>query len=129
LRLFRHILAGDMENVLVMAKGEVDLVETAIGFVDAIFRLVLTNLAVWVGRKKFRENNLVGVSATNRERITHYGPLRLPIQTKNFSKIVQKARENEPAWMAILSNGFGRLEEMLDLREISVWITVVNQSV
>src|SRR2546423_1102645 len=88
LGFFWDISARDMKDVFVVSKGEVNFVEPAIRLVHAVFCLILADITVWVGRKKVRENNLLGVCAANREGIAHYGPLRLAVQTKNFSEVV-----------------------------------------
>src|SRR3989475_11871447 len=106
LRFFRQIPSRCLIDVLVVSEREVDLIEAAVRFVDAILGLVLGNLAIGIGGKEFRENDLIRVSTADREGIAYYGPLRLPIQAEHFSKIVHKAGENEPARMTILANRF-----------------------
>src|ERR1700730_16794883 len=108
-----------------MTEREVNLVEPAVLFVDAILGLVVGHPAVRVGRKKFRENDLIRVSTTDRERAAHDCPLGFAIQTEHFSKIMHKSGKDEPARMTILANCFGGLKEMLDLGEVGIGVAVV----
>src|SRR4029077_13562076 len=129
LRLFRNISARDMKDVLVMPKREVNVVEAAIRLVNATFCLVTANFAVGVSRKKFRENDLLGVRAANRESIAHHGPLWLTVKTKDFPEVVQEARQDEPTRMAVLPDCFRGLKEMLDLSQGGRRNDFVNQSI
>ena len=65
-----------------MSKREVDLVEPAVLFVDAIFGLVVGDLTVRVGGKEFWEDDLIRVSTTDRKLLRNSGllfPLALSI--------------------------------------------------
>jgi hypothetical protein len=79
LRFFGNIAARNMKDVLVVSEREMNLVEAAIGFVNAELRLIFGNFAIGVSRKEFRENNLVGIRATDREGVAYNGPLRLSV--------------------------------------------------
>src|SRR5580704_4127068 len=129
LSLFRQIPPRRLVDVFIMSKREVDLIEPAIRFVNTILGLVAGNLAIRVGGKEFWENDLIRVSAGDREGIAHHCPLGLPIQAEHFSKIMYKASENEPTRVTILANCFGGLKEMFDLREIGIGVAVVHKGV
>ena len=85
--------------------------------------------AVGIRGEKLGKNDLVGVSATDRECVTDHRPLRLAIQAEHFAEIVHKTGEHKPARMPILANRLGCLEQMFDLREIRIRIAIVNQGV
>jgi len=129
LGFFRQIFTRRLIDVLVMSKREVDFVEPAVSFVNAIFGLVAGDLAVRVGGKEFWEDDLIRVPTTDRKGIAHDRPLRFSIQAEHLSKIMHKASENEPAWMTILANCFGGLKEMFGLSEIGVGVAVVHEGV
>lgn len=120
LRFLGNIVARDLINVLVVAERKMNFIEAAIRFVDAIFGLILRNFAVGVGGEEFGENDVRRISAADRERIAHDGPLRLPVKAKNFSEIMQKTGEDKPARITIFANCFGSLQQVLDLGEIGV---------
>src|SRR6266699_2297473 len=129
LRLLRQKPPRYLIDVFVVSKREMDLIEPAVRFVDAIIGLVFGNRAIGIGGKEFRKNDLLRESASDRERITHYGPLGLPVETEHFAEIVHKTGQNEPARMTILANRFGGLQEMFDLGQIGVGIAVVHQRI
>ena len=87
------------------------------------------DLAVGVGRQEFAEHDLVGVGAAHREGIAHDGPLRLAEQAQHLAEVVNQARQHEPARMPVAANRFGRLQQVLDLRQAGVGIAVVDQRV
>src|SRR5260221_1659844 len=126
---FWEISARDMKDVLVMSKGEVDVVEPTIRPVHAVLCLILADTTVGIRRKELWKNNLLGVCATNRESVADYGQLWLAIQAKNFSEVVQEARKDKPTWVAVFPDCFRCLEEMLDLRKVGVRIAFVNQRI
>jgi len=129
LGFFGNVAAGNVVDVLVVAEGEMDVVESAVRFVDAVLGLVLWDIAVGAGGEEFRENNFAGVGTTYREGVADHGPLRLTIETEDFAEVVEESGEDEPAGMAVLANRFGRLQEMFDLGEIGVGVAFVHQRV
>src|SRR5712692_11880249 len=129
LRLLRQIPPRYLIYVFVVSKREMNLIEPAVRFVDAIIGLVFGNRAIGIGGKEFRKNDLLRESASDRERITHYGPLGLPIKAEHFPEIVHKTGQNEPARMTILANRFGGLQQVLDLSQIGIGVAVVHQRV
>src|SRR5258707_2535563 len=60
---------------------------------------------------------------------THDAPLGLAIQARAFSKIVKKSGKHHPPWMTITSDCFRCLQQMLDLGQIRVGVTVVNERI
>src|SRR5260370_12017094 len=96
LGLFRQIPPRRLIDVFIMSKREVGLVEPAVRFVDAILGLVLGDLAIRVGGKEFRENDLIRVSTAGREGISHHGPLALPLPAAHFSKTLYQTRQDRP---------------------------------
>src|SRR5207253_680156 len=97
-----------------MPEREMHLVEPAVRFIDAVLGLILGDLRVRIGGEECRENHLVGIRTSHWERVTHDRPLRLTIKAEHFSQIMHKARENEPARMAVLANRLGSLQKVLD---------------
>src|SRR6516162_1410964 len=83
LGFFGNVAAGNGGDVLVVAEGEMDVVESAVRFVDAVLGLVLWDIAVGAGGAEFRENNFAGVGTTYREGVADHGPLRLTIETED----------------------------------------------
>src|SRR5438445_13623694 len=110
-----------------MSKREVLAIDDAVRFVDAILGLVIRNRAIRVGGEELRKKDLIRVSAADGEGIADYGPLGLAIEAEHFSKIVQKAGENEPARMTIVANSPCGLQEELCLSQIGVSVVVVHQ--
>src|SRR5215475_12049919 len=111
-----------MIDILVMSEREMNVVESAIRFVNAAFGLIPADFAVRVGGEKFRKNNLLGISTAHGKRISDHGPLRLAVKTQHFPEIVDEAGENEPARMAVFANCFGGLQQVLDLRQVRIRI-------
>src|SRR5579859_1771552 len=77
---FGNVIARDLINVFVVPKRKMYFVETAVRFVDAIFRLILGNFAVGIGGEKFREDDVVRISAADGESVAHDSPLRFAVQ-------------------------------------------------
>src|SRR5690242_11005329 len=67
--------------------------------------------------------------ATDGEGVADHGPLRLAVEAKDFSEIVNQAGEDKPARVAIAPYLLGGLEQVIELREIGVRIAVINQRV
>jgi len=107
----------------------VDPGETAARLIDSLLSLILRGLRIGVLSKIVVKNDLVGPCAAHRKRISHHGPLRLSVEAQHFAKIVEEAGQNKPAGMAILPNCFGRLQQVLDLREVGVRIAFINERV
>src|SRR5438045_6569940 len=103
LRFLGQVFLRHAKNVFVVSKREVRVIQAAVRLVDSILRLVLGLAAVWIGGKELGKNDLIRVGAAHGERIADDSPLRLTIEAEHFSKIVQKARENEPPRMAVLA--------------------------
>src|SRR6185437_1701909 len=61
--------------------------------------------------------------------VSNHSPLRLSPQAKNFTEIMNEARQNKPAWVPVSPDGFRRLQQMLDLGEVCVGITIIDQSI
>jgi hypothetical protein len=53
LGFFGDVAAGDVVDVLVVAAGEMDVVKSAVWFVDALVGLELWDVAVGVGHEEF----------------------------------------------------------------------------
>ena len=91
--------------------------------------MIFGHFAVGVGGEKFRENNLIGIRAAHGEGVADDSPLRFAIETENFAKIMHEASEHHPIRVAVFANGFGRLKEMLNLRQVGIGIAIVDQRV
>src|SRR5215467_9666780 len=128
-RFFRQIALGDLINIFVVAKREMDVVEAAVRFIDAVLGLIASDFAVGVGREKFRENDFAGIGTAHWKRIAHYSPLRLAVKTQHLAEVVHEAGEYEPARMAVFADRFGGLQQMLYLRQVGVGIALVHQRV
>ena len=87
-------------------------------------------LAVRVVRQKIWETrSCPEYAAPTRKGVAHHGPLRLAPEAKDLPEVVNEAREDEPAWMAVLADLLGRLEQMFELRKVRVRIAVIDQRV
>src|SRR5579862_4132878 len=105
------------------------LIQTASERVNTAWRLILRKISIGIALKIFRENNFVGISASHRESISDYSPLRLAIQGKDFSQIMDKTSENEPSRMAISPQRFCRLEQMVSLRQVQIRIALIDEGI
>src|SRR5919108_262142 len=99
-----------------MAPGEMNVFQAAAVAVDAGASPVLRHAAVGIVGEELMKDDLVRKGAADGKRIAHHGPLRLTVQTEDFSQIVNEARQDEPAWLSIPADLFGCLQQMLQLR-------------
>src|SRR5258708_38705709 len=109
-----------------MAERHVDILQATIRLIDPVLRLVLGNFCIRIPSEVFREDYLIGPGAPNRECIAHDTPLRLTIQTETLPKIVDESNQHHPARVTVLSDCLRGLQKMLDLREVSVRIAVID---
>ena len=68
-------------------------------------------------------------AAADREGVADDGPLRLAEQAQDLAEVVDQAGDDEPARPVGGADRLGRLQRMLDLREVDVGIAVVDQRV
>src|SRR5215469_4312002 len=118
-----------LSDITVMPEGHVDVFETAVWLVNSILALVPRNISVWIICEVLRKDDLIRPSAAHWKGISNDAPRGFAIQAQALSKIMDKAHENHPAWMAVASNRLGGLQEMLELCEVCVGIAVVDESV
>src|SRR5436305_13555003 len=112
-----------------MAEGHVDAIETAVRVVDAVLRLISRNGGVRVVAEVLGKDDLIGPSTADRKCVTNNAPLLLSIQAEALAEVMNEADQHHPAWMAIAADGFGGLQDVLDLGEVGVRITVIHQSI
>jgi len=105
------------------------ILEATVGLINAIFGLVLRNVAVGVVGEVLVEDDVGGPGAADGEGVAYNAPLRLTIEAETFAEVVEKADEDHPARVAIATDGFGCLEQVLDLGEVGVRVAVVDQGV
>src|SRR5205807_4849840 len=91
--------------------------------------LVQRVVDVRVRHEVLRKNDVLRVSAANGERIADHAPLRFAPETQYLAKIVNKAGKDKPAGMTILANCLRGLQQMFNLGQVSVWITVIDQRI
>src|SRR6266498_4921715 len=112
-----------------MAPGEMNVFQAAAFRVDAGSSLVFRLAAVGIVGEELMKDDLVRIGAAYWKRIADHGPLRLSVKTEDFSQIVNEARQDEPARMSIPADLFGRLKQMLKLRQIGIGIAIIDQRV
>src|ERR687888_988645 len=95
-------------------------IESAPLFVYPRRRLIDGVLIIGIVLEQIRINDPIRVSATDGKGIADDCPLRLAEETQHFAQIVDKPGQNEPARMAILANGLGGLERVIDLAQIDI---------
>ena len=93
-----------------------------------IGRLVLGHVAIRIVGEELGKDDFVRIRAADRERITDHGPLRLAVQAENLAQVVDQTGQDEPARMAVAANGFGRLQAVLDLREVGIGVAIVDRA-
>src|SRR5579872_2592364 len=106
-----------------------DIFQAAVWLIDSKLRLVFGNIPVGIPSEVFRKDDLIGPGASHGEGVTYDTPLRLSIQAKAFAKVMDKSNQDHPAGMTVFADRLGGLQEMLDLRQVGIWIAVVDQSV
>ena len=74
-------------------------------------------------------DDLVGEGAADRERVADDRPLRLAVEAQNLAEVVDQAGDDEPARLVRAADRLGRLQRVLDLREVGVRIAVVDERV
>src|ERR1051326_9405090 len=92
-------------------------------------RLVTRLAPVGVVGKKLVKHNSVRPGATDRERITHDRPLRLAVEAKDFSEIMNQAGQNEPARMPVATDLLRCLKQVIELGEVRIRIAVIHQRI
>src|SRR5215472_11540521 len=97
-----------------------DVVEAAVRFINTVLGLKLSHSAVRIRGEIFRKDNFGRVGTADGKCVPYHCPLRLTIQAEDLTEVVNEARENEPARVAIFSNRFSRLQQVLDLRQVGV---------
>lgn len=124
-----QIIFDDVVDVFVMTPGEMKGIQSATFFVNAVSSLESGVVAIGVVSKKLRENDFVGISAADWKSITDDGPLGFSPQAEDFSEVMDQAGEDEPPWMAIVSDLFGGLQEVFQLGEIGIRIAIIDELV
>lgn len=124
------LVLHDVVEVLVVAPAQHDIVHATARCVDTVLGAVDLILVVWVVLESVGVDDLGGVGAADRECVANYVPLALGVvEEKELAEVVNKTYKLEPTRLSIAANGFGRLEEMLDLREGGVWVGFVDECV
>src|SRR5437588_11641310 len=98
-----------------MAPGKMDIIQAATFGVDASAALIAGFGAVGIFGEELVENDFVRPGASDRKRVTNHGALRFTEEAKDFAEIVDKAGEDEPAGMAVVTNLLGGLEQVFEL--------------
>ena len=105
------------------------VLESAVGLVDAVLRLVLGDVAVGIVGEVLVEDDVLRPRASHREGIAYHAPLRLAIKAQALAQVVEETRQHHPARMAVAADCLGGLQQVLDLGEIGIGIAVVDQGV
>src|SRR5438552_3643593 len=106
-----------------------DIFQAAVWLIDPILRLVFGSVGVRITAEVFGKDDLIGPGASHWERVAYDPPLWLSVQAEALPEVMDKSNQHHPAGVTILADGRGGLQQMLDLREIGIWIAVINQSV
>ncbi len=106
-----------------------DVIQAAIGFIDAEFGVVTLVVRIRVSSEVFGINDLIGMSATHRKSVADHGPLRLVEKAKHLAHVVHQSYQYEPIRVSVGANGFGSLQQMLPLVEVSVGVGVVHKGI
>src|SRR3954471_4893684 len=93
-----------------------DIVQSTALLIYAQPALKLRLICIGVVSEELVKNDLVGPGAAHRECIPDDRPLRLPIETEDFSEIVNEAGEDEPPRMPIFPDLLGGLQQVIQLR-------------
>jgi hypothetical protein len=119
----------DFSDVAVVAEGHVDVLETAVGLVNAGFGLVLGDIAIGIIGEVLGEDDVGRPGASDGEGVADDAPLGFAIQAEAFAEVVEKADEDHPARMAVATDRFRCLEKVLDLGEVGIGVAVVDEGV
>lgn len=126
-----RLVLDDVVEVLIMSPGEHDIIQTAVRAVDAELRAVDLVPVVRVILKGLGAvDNAVVKGTAHGEGIADNIPLATGVEEEEqFAEIVDQARELHPARLAVTPDGLGGLEEVVDLREGSVRVRLVDERV
>src|SRR4051794_34898951 len=112
-----------------MAPGHRDFVQTASLFIDSQPRLERGVLAVRIIGKKRTEHDFVRPGATYGEGITDDRPLRFTVETQNLAQIMNQSGQDEPTRVAVMTDLFSGLEQVIKLREVGIGVAVVHEGI
>src|ERR1700733_349577 len=127
--LFWQIALHDFVDISVVAEGQMNLVESTVRFVDAVFGRVHRMMQIGIRSEIFREDDVFGKCTTYRERIADHSPLRLAPQAQYLAKVMNKSCQHEPARMSVCANRLRGLEQMFNLGEVRIGIAIIHKSV
>ena len=92
--LLGEVVPDDVVEVFVVSPGQVDIVEPAVGLVDAAWGLVFGDLRVGVLVEELGEDDLVGEAAADGEGVADDGPLRLAEEAEDLAEVVDEPGED-----------------------------------
>jgi hypothetical protein len=113
-------------EVLVVAEGEQQRVEAAARLVEAVGAPVRGD-ARRVRLEELGVDDARVEGAAHRKGVADHGPLRLAEAAEHLAEVVHEAGEHEPARSARGAQRFGRLERVVELRELEIGVGLVDQ--
>lgn len=130
----RGLVLDDVVEVLVVAPAEHDVVETAVGRVDAVLGVVVGVGGIGVALSEGgRVDAAVREGAADSEGVADDVPLALGAELREedheLAEVVDETSQLHPAGLAIAADGLGGLEKVLDLGEGGIGVRLVDQGV
>jgi hypothetical protein len=112
---FGEIIFDHVIEVFVVSPAHEHIVESAFLLVDPGLRLILGNLLIRVLVEEFREDDGIGIGASDGKSIADDSPLWFAVEAEDFTEVVDEAGEDEPSWVSIGADLLGGLDEVLEL--------------
>src|ERR1700739_2126864 len=84
-RLVRQIWLHDFRDVAIVPEGHMNIFQTAVRLVNAVLRLVLRHMRIWIATEVFGEDDLIRPRTAHRECVPDNSPLRFAVQAETLS--------------------------------------------
>ena len=125
----RQIVFHAVVEIFIVPPGEVHIPQTAALLIHTTPRLEAGIGHVGILAEELGVDDPLAVATADRKRVAHHRPLRLAKQTEHLAEVVQEACQHKPVGMSRRPDRLGRLQEVVDLREIDVGVGVIHQRV
>ena len=124
------LLLDDVVEVLIVSPAEHDIVHANTGLVDTELGAVYGVVIVRVALEGVGVDDAMIEGQANRKGIANDIPLALGIvEVEELAKVVDETSQLHPARTAISSHSLSSLEQVLDLAELGIGVTLINEGV
>jgi hypothetical protein len=125
-----RLILHDVVEVLVVTPAQHNVIKSAARQVDAMLCTVDFVVEVGVVLECIRVDDTLVKGTAHRECVADHVPLTLcVVEEEKLAQVVDETDELHPARLAVPADGFGGLEEVIDLGEGCIRVGLVNECV